>query len=66
MGTYEFVEIVHDSTVLRRTRVAVVPTPTGSVVEVALSPVVLSLDRVAEERTLDSLFVFVMQVLRVP
>jgi hypothetical protein len=52
--------------VLRRTRVAVVPTPTGSVVEVALSPVVLSLDRVAEERTLDSLFVFVMQVLRVP
>jgi hypothetical protein len=38
----------------------------GGIYEVALSPLVLSLDRVPEERMLDSVFVYVMQILRVP
>jgi hypothetical protein len=66
LGTYEFVESVRDTTALRRTRVAVVPTSLGGIYEVALSPLVLTLDRVPEERMLDSVFVFVMQILRVP
>lgn len=66
LGTYEFVESVRDTTALRRTRVAVVPTSLGGIYEVAISPLVLTLDRVPEERMLDSVFVFVMQILRVP
>ncbi|GIV50147.1 MAG: hypothetical protein KatS3mg038_0668 [Candidatus Kapaibacterium sp.] len=66
LGTYEFVENVRDTTTHRRTRVAVVPTSIGGIYEVALSPLVLSLDRVPEERMLDSVFVYVMQILRVP
>lgn len=66
LGTYEFVESTRDTSALRRTRVAVVSTSTGGVYEVVLSPLVLSLDRVPEERTLDSVFMYVMQILRIP
>ncbi|GIV55049.1 MAG: hypothetical protein KatS3mg039_1567 [Candidatus Kapaibacterium sp.] len=66
MGTYEFVEQSTDTATVRRTRVAVVPTASSNVYEVALSPIMLSLDRIPDERRLDSAFRFMLQILRVP
>ncbi len=65
-GSYEFVEHSTDTATIRRTRVAVVPTPSGAVYEVALSPISLSLDRAPEERQLDSTFRFILAILRMP
>mgnify|MGYP000312523900 CR=1 FL=1 len=66
MGTYEFVEQSTDTATVRRTRVAVVPTASSNVYEVALSPIMLSLDRIPDERRLDSAFRLMLQILRVP
>lgn len=63
-GTYSFVEQLQDTAMLRRTRVAVLHTPEGSVYELALSPIVLSLDRIPDERQLDSTFRFLLQIVR--
>lgn len=63
-GTYSFLEQPQDTTVLRITRVGVLHTQEGNIYELALSPIILSLDRIADEQRLDSTFRFLLQIVR--
>ncbi|MCX7929378.1 MAG: hypothetical protein N2663_01455 [Chlorobi bacterium] len=66
IGTYEFIETLPtDTTYRKRTRVGVIPTATGAVYELSLTPIVLTLDRNTDERQLDSVFRFFLQIVRV-
>ncbi|MCX8052024.1 MAG: hypothetical protein N3B17_09060 [Chlorobi bacterium] len=66
-GMYEFVEQRRSDTAYqKRTRVAVIPTAAGTVYELALVPIELTLDRSADERHLDSVFRFFLRIVRVP
>ncbi|MCS7000981.1 MAG: hypothetical protein RML15_05700 [Bacteroidota bacterium] len=64
-GTYTFTEHNADSSQLSFTYVAVIPTVEGSVYELAVSPLDLALDRRADNRRLDSIFQFLLRIVRV-
>jgi hypothetical protein len=66
LGMYAFAERSNDTTTVRQTRVAVIPTASGAIYELALSPIAISLDRIPSEHQLDSTFHFMVQIVRVP